>query len=123
MPLRVMALMLPPVKPPLRTSKSATTSFISSHGVHADRWRLGLATRGTRVRQAEQVVVHRSIDLNVVEAGAATGDADGIGVLVLGRRNHKRIQTRKIIEAPVDVGQVLDLTRPRRYWSYPFAKA
>ena len=73
-PLRVMALMPPPAKPPCRTSYRRHDELQFLNGVEADRLGLRRAARACRRRgDAEQVVVHRAVDLEVVVTRVTAG--------------------------------------------------
>ena len=78
------------------------------NGVEADRRRPGLAAGGSRIREAEEVVVHRAVDRDVVIAAAAAGHRDRFFVFVLGAVGEEGIGAGEVLEPAVDGGQGLE---------------
>ena len=78
-------------------------------GVEADRLRAGLAAGRAGRRQAEHVVADRAVDLHVVVAVVAAGDADR---RVVGRAGGADVEVRRrareVVDAAGDGGQRLD---------------
>ena len=68
--------------------------------IETDRLGVGLAARRPLLRKAEEIVVHGAVDLDVVVAAAATGDAEeALGVGVVARLDEERIHSPCMGEA------------------------
>ena len=77
--------------------------------VEADRLRVRLPARRPLPREAEQVVVHGAVDLDVVVAAAPAGHAqEALGVGVAARLDEERIHPREVLQAALDGRQRLD---------------
>ncbi len=60
------------------------------------------------VGQTEEIVVDRTVDLDVVEPTVAARKADRLRVLILRRQGDERVGARKVVEAAFDGRQILD---------------